>query len=25
VPLSEFEGLIADLLAFDALAKRPRG
>ena len=24
VPLSEFEGLIADLLAFDALAKRPR-
>ena len=24
VPLSEFEALIADLLAFDALAKRPR-
>jgi len=24
VPLSEFEGLIADLLSFDALAKRPR-
>ena len=24
VPMSEFEGLIADLLSFDALAKRPR-
>jgi 2-dehydro-3-deoxyphosphooctonate aldolase (KDO 8-P synthase) len=25
VPLAEFEGLVADLLAFDALAKRSRG
>jgi 2-dehydro-3-deoxyphosphooctonate aldolase (KDO 8-P synthase) len=25
VPLSEFEGLMADLLAFDALAKRRQG
>jgi 2-dehydro-3-deoxyphosphooctonate aldolase (KDO 8-P synthase) len=25
VPLAEFEGLVAELLAFDTLAKRPRG